>query len=316
MGRNLKKFFESVDIRKQAKELGLPIWQTPGYLFILMGVLIIAAMTGVYFISQRYDSPEVLVLSETSVVIVLFTIGSSIIRSVEEVAKANKMKSEFVSIASHQLKTPLAEINWEVELLLIKQGQGLNEKQKEIVNSIGKSNERMARLVNDLLDVARIEQRRFTLVKEKTNILELVERVVENHRILARANNVEIKISKPKELPEAYVDRRRTKVALENLLSNAIKYIKRKGLVRVSVVEKSGSIVICVEDNGIGIPRREQNKIFEKFFRSTNIARYQVAGTGLGLYIAKNIVEQGGGRIWFKSKEGEGTTFCFSIPLK
>jgi signal transduction histidine kinase len=315
MNKILKSIVDDFNIKKQADDLGIPVWQTPSVLFIMMGVVIIAIMTAVYFISQKYNSPEILVLSEVAVVTVLFTIGNFIIQSVEQMAKVNKMKSEFVSIASHQLKAPLAEINWEVELLLSRHQDGMNERQKELVGRISKSNERMGRLVNDLLDVARIEQGKLALNREKVDIISLVNRVVENNRILAQANNVQIKISKPKTLPEILVDRRRINVVLDNLISNAIKYITKKGLVKVAISRVGDRIIICVQDNGIGIPSKQREHVFEKFFRSDNVARYQVSGTGLGLYIAKNIIDQSGGKIWFESKEDIGSTFCFSLPV-
>ena len=118
MGSLKQKIINEFNLKKQADDLGIKVWQTPSFLFIVMGVIIVAAMTGVYVISKHYDSIEVLVLSESIVVALLFTIGNFIIKSVEEVAKSNKMKSEFVSIASHQLKTPISEMKWEIELLL------------------------------------------------------------------------------------------------------------------------------------------------------------------------------------------------------
>jgi signal transduction histidine kinase len=254
-------------------------------------------------------------LSEVAVVTVLFTIGNFIIQSVEQAAKVNKMKSEFVSVASHQLKTPLAEISWEIELLLSKNQEGLNEKQKDLIMRVSKSNERMGRLVNDLLDVARIEQGRLALVKEKFNIVEIANKVIDNNKILAQANNVQLIINKNRDIPEIYGDRRRIGVVFENLISNAIKYIKSKGLVKITFNQVGDKIIACVKDNGIGIPSNEHNNVFEKFFRSDKVIRYQVAGTGLGLYIAKNIIDQSGGKIWFDSKEEEGSTFCFSLPI-
>ncbi len=305
-----------LNIKKQSQELGVSIWQTPSFLFLLMGIIIIVVMTAVYFISKKYDSPEFVVLSESLVVIILLTIGNFIIHDIEQMARINKMKSEFVSIASHQLKTPLAEISWEVELLLSKNLEGLNEKQKELVVRVEKSNNKMTRLVNDLLDVARIEQGNLSLVREKTDIGKLVDQIVQNNQILAQANNVQIQIDKSGSLPEIFIDRRRIGVVLDNLISNAIKYIIKKGVVNVSVRKDKEEIIFSVRDSGVGIPEAQQSKVFEKFFRSNNISQYQVSGTGLGLYIAKNIVEQSGGRIWFNSKEGIGSTFNFSLPVE
>lgn len=315
MEKFLKKILDDLNIKKQSEELGISIWQTPSFLFILMGLVIIAVMTVVYFLSKRYESIEFLVISESIVVVFIFTIGNFIIGSVEQMARMNKMKSEFVSIASHQLKAPLAEISWEIELLMSKNKEGLNDKQEEIIRGISKSNTRMAKLVNDLLDVARIEQGRLALSREKVNVLKLVDNVVENNVIIAKANNVEIEVKKAEKIPELTIDRRRIGVVLDNLLSNAIKYIKGKGTVNVETKIKNGQVVISVEDNGVGIPKHQQKNVFEKFFRSDNVSRYQVSGTGLGLYIAKSIVDQSGGEIWFKSKENVGTKFYFSLPV-
>lgn len=314
MRKIIRKALDDFNIKKQAEDLGIPVWQAPSLLFMLMGVVIIIAMTAVYLISQKYNEPEILIISEVVVVTIMFTIGNYIIQSIDQMARVNKMKSEFVSIASHQLKTPLAEINWEIELLLSRHREGLDERQVELVKRIEKSNNRMGRLVNDLLDVARIEQGKLALDREKVNLAELVAKVIANNELLARANNVEIKFKKPKSDTEAVIDRRRIGVVLDNLISNSIKYIRQKGLVSISICKDSDEFKVCVKDNGIGIPAGQQDHVFEKFFRSDNVSKFQVTGTGLGLYISKNIVEHSGGKIWFESRENEGTTFCFTLP--
>ena len=314
----LQKFKQRVsdefNLVKQADELGVRVWQTPSFLFIIMGLVIIAAMTGVYFISENYDSPNVLAIGECSVVALLFTIGNFIIRTVEEIAKANKMKTEFVSIASHQLKTPIAEINWEIELLLSKFSSGLSASQSEIVGEISHSSEKMGRLVNDLLDVARIDQGQLALNKEAIDICTLVHEAAETHKKTAKLASVELRDSCPVSPVEVIVDKRRILVAFDNLVSNAIKYIDGRGVVEIFLEEKDGLVQVCVRDNGVGIPKSEQTKIAQKFFRSNNSIRNKTDGTGLGLYIAKNIIEQSGGEFWFKSAENVGSEFYFTLP--
>lgn len=314
MKKILASLVDSFNIKKQAQELGVKTWQAPSFLFLLMGVIIIGAMFGVYWISKFYDSPEILVISEVSVVSVLFTIGNFIIKSIEEIAKANRMKSEFVSVASHQLKTPLTEANWQIELLLSAYAEGLTEKQREIVASISGSMRRMSRLVSDLLDVAKIEQGKLGLVSERVNVCKLVNEVVEDAKVLARASGSEIEVMERCERPEFMGDPRRIKMVIENLISNSVKYIGSRGRIEVAVSRLGESLKIEIRDNGVGIPKSQQHRIFQKFFRSDNVVRYQTEGTGLGLYIAKSIVEQSGGKIWFKSEEGRGTTFAFSLP--
>lgn len=311
----LSTLITKFNIKKEAEDLGIKIWQTPSFLFLMMGIFIILVMTIVYFISQFYNSPEIFVISECIVVVVIFSIGNVVIQSFEQIARANKMKSEFVTIASHQLKTPISQINWELEILLSKNKDGLSEKQLDLVNNISKSHQTMARLVNDLLDVARIEQGRFILNKEKINIPDIIDEVVEGNKILAKASNVEINIIKSKNIPEILGDRKRIGVVIDNLISNAIKYIEKKGFVEIKIDADEKNINIYVKDNGVGIPDSQQDKVFQKFFRSNNVVRYQTEGTGLGLYISKNIIEQSGGKIWFKSIEGLGSDFYFSLPI-
>ena len=310
-----EKISDEFNLKKQAEELGVSVWQTPSFLFIVMGVIIVVAMTVIYIVSANYDSPEVVILSESMVVILLFTVGNSIIRTVEEVAKANKMKTEFVSIASHQLKTPISEMKWQIELLLAKFSAGLSERQTEIMHEIGHSSEKMGRLVNDLLDVARIDQGQLALAKEKVNFCELVEDSLESQRIFAKSLNVDLKMACAIDEVKVFGDKRRLSVVLDNLISNAIKYIDGEGKVEIALENKDGLVRVCVKDNGVGIPKAEQANIAKKFFRSNNSIKNKTDGTGLGLYIAKNIVEQSGGKLWFRSIENVGSEFYFTLPI-
>jgi signal transduction histidine kinase len=308
-------FIKKFNIKQEAEDLGVTVWQTPSFLFLLMGIFIVIVMIVVYYLSRHYDSPEVLIFSESIVVIVILSIGNLIIQSVEQIARANKIKSEFVTIASHQLKTPLSQMNWELEILLTKNKEGLTPKQLELISTIGQAHATMGRLVNDLLDVARIDQGRFILNKEKANIIEIIDGVIENNKVLAKASNVEINFLKPETIPEILADKKRIGVAIDNLVSNAIKYIEKKGFVEIKVESDNKNITVYVKDNGVGIPENQQDKVYQKFFRSNNVVRYQTEGTGLGLYISKNIVEQSGGKMWFKSIEGIGSDFWFSLPI-
>jgi signal transduction histidine kinase len=306
-------FVNDLDVKKQAEYLGVSLWRTPSMLFILMGAIIVIVMLLVYYLFKNYNSPEALIASEVIVVIVLMSIGNFIIRNVEEMAKINKLKSEFISITSHQLKTPLSEINWELELLLSRNREGLSQKQLEIINNVADSSNKMTRLVSDLLDVTRIDQGRFFLEIEDVNIVNVIKEVVKNNQFLAKNKKVEIKLDFPENLSEVSTDKKKLMIVVDNLLSNAIKYIKEGGQVEIKAKEEGGNVVVSVRDNGMGIPIYQQEKIFQKFFRSDNTGRYQTTGTGLGLYISKNIVEQSGGKIWFESEENEGSTFYFSL---
>lgn len=303
------------NIKKQADELGISVWKTPSFLFIVMGTVVMIAMTLVYLISRDKSSPEILVLSEIIVVIVIMSIGNSVIQSVEQIAKVNKIKSDFISIVSHQLKTPPTEINWEIELLLKEYKGELNNKQLEIISSISEANRRIIKLTNDLLDVARLDQGRFILNREKMNISEIIREVIQNNLIMARANNVRIEFSNSGTIPEIIGDKKRIGVVVDNFLTNAIKYTKEKGKVGIEARQQGDNLVVSVKDNGVGIPESQKDKVFDKFFRSDNAVKYNTEGSGLGLYIAKKIIDSSKGKIWFDTKEGQGSTFYFSLPI-
>ncbi len=307
------KIVNDLDLKKQAKDLGTSVWKTPSFLFIVMGAIIIVAMTATYYIA-RYDQPEILVGAESLVVAILFIIGNSVIGKVEEMAKLNKLKTEFVSVASHQLRTPLSAIRWETELLLSKLNCGLNDKQCKSLNNINILANRMTRLVNDLLDVTRIDQGRLVLKKEKVDVLEQVKGVLDNLAPLANDKKISIVLSKRGRVLTATGDGEKIKLVIENLLSNAIKYTHARGKIEMKLYKSGGFLVFSIRDNGVGIPQNQHKQVFDKFFRSDNIVKYQTEGTGLGLYISKNIIEQSGGRIWFQSRENTGSVFNFSLP--
>ncbi|KKP79463.1 MAG: hypothetical protein A2271_03995 [Candidatus Moranbacteria bacterium RIFOXYA12_FULL_35_19] len=308
-------FVNDFDLEKQARDLGIKIWQTPSFLFIVFGVTAVIIMLATYFISKNYESPEVLVIAECLVVVVVFIVEMLVNKFIVQLTRLNKMKSEFVSIASHQLRTPLSAIKWETELLLTKFKKGLDKKQLKNIENIYSINQRMIRLVNDLLDVARIDQNRLILIKQKVDFLKIVEEVMEEIIPKAKLRNIEIEIDTKKELPMVVGDKEKVQIVVENLFDNAVKYTNSGGKIRVKISKNKQYLEFEIKDNGVGIPEEQIGRVFEKFFRSDNATRYQTEGTGLGLYIAKNIVEQLGGKIWFKSIENVGSVFSFSLPI-
>lgn len=296
--------------------MGVKIWQTPGFLFMVLGIITITVMTVTYFVSKNYNSPEFVVFSESFVVVFILVIGNSVIHMVEQIARLNKMKSEFVSVASHQLRTPLSAIKWETELLLSKFKKGLNKKQLSNIENIDFLSVRMIKLVNDLLDVARIEQKRLILRKEPTDFSKITKEVSREAEIIAKPRNIEIVLNCGKNIPKISSDPNRMKMVMENLVNNAIKYTTNRGKIEIKLFRKNGGLVFSVKDDGVGIPEEQQGRVFDKFFRSDNVVKYQTEGTGLGLYISKSIVEQLGGKIWFQSVENLGSIFSFSLPVK
>ncbi len=311
------KIVNDFNLKKQAEYLDVKIWQTPNFVFIIMGFVTMAVMTATYFVSKGYSDPRILIISETIVVVIILIAGTSIARMVEQVVYLNKMKSEFVSVASHQLRTPISAIKWESELLLSKYKKGLNKKQLRNIENISKLSQKMIKLVNDLLDVARIDQDRLVMRNKKVNLNEIVQTIISEAKLLFESRNIELVFNVKKKLPLVFVDPYKIKLVIENLVNNAFKYTTNGGKVEVNLRLKTKGcfLIFEIKDNGVGIPADQIKNIFQKFFRSSNAVKYQTEGTGLGLYIAKSIVEQLGGKIWFKSTENVGSIFSFSVPV-
>lgn len=310
------EFVNDLDLKKQAKDLGVSIWQTPSFLFILFGLATVVIMAATYFISKNYENPAILVISECLVVVVIFVVEMLVAGLIEQMIRLNKMKSEFVSIASHQLRTPLSAIKWETELMLKKFKKGLNKKQVKNIENIYVINQRMIHLVSDLLNVARIDQNRLILKKQKFDFIEIVKEIISEIIPKAKARNIEINLNIKKGLPLVFGDMEKVRLVIENLLDNAVKYTNSGGKIKITIFKSEQFLIFEVKDNGVGIPEEQAGHVFEKFFRSDNASRYQTDGTGLGLYIAKNIVEQLGGKIWFQSIENIGSVFNFSLPCE
>ncbi|MFZ2188880.1 MAG: HAMP domain-containing sensor histidine kinase [Candidatus Moraniibacteriota bacterium] len=305
-----------LNLKKQARDLGVKLWQTPGFLFIILGVLSVVVMTATFYISKNYDSPEMLVVAECIVVIVILSIGNFVISLIEQMIRLNRMKSEFVSVASHQLRTPLSAIRWETELLLSKfRKESVSTKQRQSIENINTLSGKMTKLVNDLLDVARIDQGRLIIKKVPVDIVKIIEEAVSGTNAIIRIKNIEVVFRDKKRVPLVFGDPEKLRMVVENLLNNSIKYTTNHGKIEIKLLKKGDFVIFSVKDNGVGIPLEQHGRVFDKFFRSDNVVKYQTEGTGLGLYIAKNIIEQLNGKIWFDSVENLGSIFSFSVPV-
>ena len=228
-----------------------------------------------------------------------------------------RMKTEFVSLAAHQLRTPLSAIKWTLRMLLDGDLGKITEEQKDFIEKTYKSNERMITLINDLLDVTRIEEGRYLYKPVLADVEPIVQFVTNSYQEEIKKKKIRFEFKKPEEgLPKIKLDVEKIRLAIDNLIENAIRYTPAYGKVMVSLEHKKGGIEFSVKDTGVGIPKDQQGRIFTKFFRAANVMRMATEGTGLGLFITKNIIEAHGGKIWFESEEGKGTTFYFAIPVK
>ena len=238
-------------------------------------------------------------------------------RDITKEKEIDKAKSEFISVASHQLKTPLAGIKWISELLLGTKIAKPSDKQKEFLTDIHFSNERMINLVDSLLNISHIETGKgFDIVKKKTDVLEIINEVLKENKQLVIKKNARIINKCPGSTQKIFlsIDGDKIKQVFGNLINNAIKYSDNKGKVEISCENKSKEIVFRIKNGGMGIPQEQQKKVFEKFFRADNASAQEADGTGLGLYIAKAIAVAHGGKLWFKSVQNKETTFYFALP--
>lgn len=229
----------------------------------------------------------------------------------ERLKEVDRMKSEFVSVASHQLRTPLTGIKWFCQLLLGGKAGALLPDQQDFISQVNTSNDRMIALVEDLLNVSRIETgKKFEIIKTSLDVSALVRSVIDEHLPLSLKRTQTITYTPPSSFPMMQVDEQKIRQVLGNLISNALKYSPVGSVVEVSLtMDKKQRAVVAVTDHGIGIPLAQQKRIFEKFFRAENAVSSETDGTGLGLYIAKSICEAHGGGLSFVSTKGKGTTF-------
>jgi len=313
----LRKIVAQFNIIAQCRQYGLPLWQCPQFLFLVMGLVIIVTSVSSYLIGARYVAdPSLVALIVVFVTGILFIMAFVITRSFERLAEASRMKSEFINIVSHQLRSPLTNIKWIADFLAAKDVEMTDEKETEYFSHLKENIGRMRELVDELLIVSRIEQGTFPIRKREASLEDLIRQSIAQFRVFAEASNVELKFYPQANLPKAFFDPSLIKLVVENLIDNAIRYTKKEGKVEIRLAKQGKNLYFEIEDNGVGIPKKDQKYIFQKFFRSENILRDQTRGSGLGLYIAKSILEQSGGKIWFESEQGKGTTFYFTLPIK
>jgi PAS domain S-box-containing protein len=230
--------------------------------------------------------------------------------------KAEDAKSEFVSLASHQLRTPIAGMKWSAELLQMDDSNTLSDRQLKYIDRLLESIRRMAILVDDFLRVSRFELGTFQPEFDTLDIAQLVEDIIVEQSVRANQKEVDVKTFFDPSIRIIRTDPNLMRMIITNLYTNAVKYTREKGTVHVGIGKKDGDLIVSVQDNGMGIPAGDQDAIFSKLFRAGNAVRNVPDGTGLGLYIVKEAVEVLRGSISFTSTENIGTTFEVILPLE
>jgi PAS domain S-box-containing protein len=228
-----------------------------------------------------------------------------------------KAKDEFLSVAAHQMRTPLGNMRWNLEMLLSGDLGQVSGQFREVLVQIYQSNQRLIRLVNGLLHVSRIDQNKIKDELRAVNVIDVFKDVMKEMEYEGKSKGISLTLKFPEgQIPDITIDPQRLRDVVQNLLSNAVKYNRLGGTVTVTVALLGEFIQAKISDTGIGIPKKDQAEVFTKFFRATNAKMSQTEGTGLGLYVVKSYIEGWGGEIFFESQEGSGTTFTFTLPLK
>lgn len=223
-------------------------------------------------------------------------------------------KSEFITVAAHQLRTPLTAINWAFEHL---SKSDTSENLKPVIEEGYNLSQRTLKIVNDLLDASRIEGGKFGFALQSMNVIDVIKEVVEQLQPVAKEYGIQVNITKPEEVHMVKVDPQKLGMALFNIIDNGIRYNTESGSVEIQTEKTTDNkhVIVIIKDTGVGIPAQEVQKLFGKFYRGTNVVQLEPNGSGLGLYITKNIIEGHGGKIEVNSIMNRGTTFRITLPL-
>lgn len=234
----------------------------------------------------------------------------------KKLQELDEAKDEFISMASHQLRTPLTSVKGYVSMVLEGDVGKVNTKQQELLRQSFTSAQRMVYLISDLLNVSRLRTGKFIMEPSSVYLPDVVEEELRQVEETAKSRNVKLRFLKPKKFPHLELDDSKIRQVIMNFVDNAIYYTPSGGEIKVGLEHSPESAEFTVVDNGIGVPKSEQAHLFTKFYRGSNARTARPDGTGLGLFMAKKVIVASGGAILFKSVEGKGSTFGFCFPLK
>jgi PAS domain S-box-containing protein len=290
--------------------------ERPMFQALVSGKKTTTSLTPTYYYTRKNGTRFPVAISITPIIIDSVNKGViDIFKDITHLKEIDKAKGEFVSLASHQLRTPTATINWYTELLLNGSAGAVTRKQKDFLEEIYTAAKRMVQLIDALLNVSRLELGTLPIKKIPTDIALLIDDIIHELSQDIKRKKISIKKDYQDRLLPLFTDPDLIRIIFENLISNAVDYNHENGSLILSIKKENSHLLISIADTGYGIPKHQQSQIFQKMFRADNIRIIDPNGNGLGLYMTKSILEKLGGAIWFKSEEDKGTTFFFTLPL-
>lgn len=295
--------------------------QRPSYKDLKAGKAIEATKTNSFYYKNNKNLLIPLALTINPIILKDEVIGAiQVFRDITQEKEIDRVKTELISLASHQLRTPLSAINWYAEALIKEDLGKLNAGQKKYLKEIFSANQKMIELVYDFLNVSRVELGTFSIKLDTTNLEEITQSVLKELQPLIKNKKLSVKEHYDKEVQSLQSDKKIVRLIVQNLVTNAVKYSDFKGKISINMeLKKKKSaqpiIYMTISDNGFGIPKHQQKKIFTKLFRADNVAKLDTHGSGLGLYLVKSFVEFCKGKITFTSSLNKGTTFYVSLPV-
>lgn len=312
----LKKLNVIKSIKQQSIEYDMPFWKLPDFILLLMGAANATVMIATYIWASSFaEDPREAVILVAIEAILIMVIGNVFAESAKHMAEFNKLRKEIVHIVSHQMRSPLTTIKWQVEMIKSGKKDNFTERQLRYIDRIYEENEKLRTMISDILNMSRMEKDVDSTIITEVDLEEEIHDCLNMLDSYAEVKSITIDFKTSLKTCKVKADKDKLKIALLNLVENAISYSPDGEKIIIRLGKKGKFAQVKIKDKGIGVAPSEQVLIFGKFYRAENGRKKRPEGTGLGLYMTKKVIEQMEGEISLKSKIGEGSEFAFSIPI-